>query len=94
MEIPFGLILLIIFTLIVIYRVIPNRKPKLTAPCPKCENTDVIETNRETLASRTVEFGGTGTGAGNSVRLQLDLELTFHCRKCFHKYTRTFTETQ
>ena len=94
MEISFGLILFIIFILILLFRVIPNRRPKLTAPCPMCESTNVIETNRETLATRTVESGGTGTGAGNTIRLQLDLELTFRCRECNHKYSRTFTETQ
>ena len=94
MQISFGLILLILFLIILLYRVIPNRKLPLTAPCPNCENADVIETNRETIATRTVESGGTGTGAGNTIRLQLDLELTFHCRQCNHKYSRTFTETQ
>ena len=94
MQISFGLILIVIFIIAVILHLILNRKPKLTAPCPNCQDTDVVEINRETTGTRTVESFGAGTGAGGNIRLQLDLDLTFRCQNCDHKFTRTFTQTQ
>lgn len=93
MQISFTFALLFILIFIGILRLIFSKKPVLTAPCPICESADVIEINRETTGSRTMESFGAGTGAGGNVRLQLDLALTFRCQNCEHKFTRTFTQT-
>lgn len=67
-------------------------RPKLT--CPRCGSKKLTETNRQTLRSRTVERIGSGTPAGGDIRLQLDLEVTYHCQVCGEKIVRRFTETQ
>jgi len=71
-----------------------NRKDRTEMVCPKCGSDDLEITNRETLASRTIETWGGGTPAGGDIRLQLDLEVTYHCQKCGGKIVRKFTETQ
>lgn len=90
---PWFIALVAILIITVVSRVLLNKKTALKAPCPVCEATDVVEINRETKGSRTLESFGAGTGAGGDVRLQLDLALTFRCQNCNHKFTRNFTQT-
>ena len=71
-----------------------NKKDRSEIVCPRCGSNDLEITNRETLASRTIEAWGGGTPAGGDIRLQLDLEVTYHCQKCGQKVVRKFTETQ
>lgn len=70
------------------------RKMRFKPQCPRCHSHELVELNRETLASRTVERFGSGTPAGGDVRLQLDLELTYRCRHCGQKFSQKFSETQ
>ncbi|MEM7336670.1 MAG: hypothetical protein AAF490_31615 [Chloroflexota bacterium] len=62
--------------------------------CLNCESMDMVEINRDTKGSRTVESSGGGTMAGGDVRLQLDYEITYHCNSCNqnskYRVTKTF----
>ena len=94
MQISWILIILGSFVIAAIIRIITNRKAKLTAPCPQCKSPNVLETNRETTDTRSIQRFWAGTGAGADIRLQLDMDLTFRCQNCGHKFTRNFTQTQ
>ncbi len=84
------IIIFIIFTLSIIFR----KEAKLTAPCPECGSIDVLEINRETTGSRTLQIVGPGSDAGGDIRLQLDFAIDFTCQQCGHKFTRNFTQTR
>lgn len=62
-------------------------------PCPHCESMDTVETRRDTLGTKTVEFMGAGSPAGGDVRLQLELEVTYHCKTCSKPFKRRITQT-
>ncbi len=79
----------IIFMLSIIFR----KEPKLTAPCPECQSIEVVEINRKTTGSRTLQVVGSGTSAGGDIRLQIDFAIDFSCQQCDHKFTRNFTQT-
>jgi predicted RNA-binding Zn-ribbon protein involved in translation (DUF1610 family) len=89
-------IIIFLTVLVVIAVIILTRRwrsrPELV--CPQCGSEEVIETSRQTLGSRTIERIGSGTPAGGDIRVQLDLEVTYHCQNCGEKIVRRFTETQ
>lgn len=83
-----GIILIIGVTLAL------TRRMRFQPECPHCGSKELVERNRETLASRTIEYMGSGTPAGGNIRLQLDLAVTYRCQDCGREFTRRFTETQ
>ncbi len=75
------------------FREIKGNEQK-THQCLHCESYELVEINRDTKGSRTVESVGGGTMAGGDVRLQLDYEVTYHCNSCNqnskYRITKTF----
>ncbi|MCB9434222.1 MAG: hypothetical protein H6668_19800 [Ardenticatenaceae bacterium] len=86
-------LLLIVVAIFIWGVVLLSRRPKFEPTCVKCESKNVVEVDRRTIATRTVEPAGGGTPGGGSVRLQIDSEVTLHCKACGHRFRRTITET-
>jgi hypothetical protein len=70
-----------------------SKRPKFEPSCVKCESKNVVEVDRRTVATRTVQSSGGGTPGGGSVRLQIDSEVTLHCKACGQRFKKTVTET-
>ncbi len=87
-----GFLLLILLTVLITFML--RRWSDVAVKCPTCDSAKVAETSRKTVDSRTIEQIGSGTGAGGDIRLQLDFESNYHCKKCGANFILKHTETQ
>lgn len=94
MESYIPIIFFVIVTVVIIFNVTTARKPKEKPQCIYCESDDVIETGRDARGSRMVQIGEGGMGVGADIRLQIDFEGSFRCKKCGKTFKKTFSETQ
>ena len=94
MQLNWSSVILLASVAIVVLGIIISKILQIKPKCPECGSKDIVETSRETLGTRMVETVGSGTGAGGSIRLQLDFEVTQRCKKCGAIFTRKFSETQ
>ena len=79
-EMPRYVIVIVAAAVILALFLNTQRRGRATPHCPNCESRKVAETSRDTVGTRTVEPTGGGTPGGGSVRLQLDIEATYHCQ--------------
>lgn len=87
------LILVLLAAVFIWGLILAMKRPKFKPNCVKCESENVVEVDRRTVATRTVETSGGGMPGGGSVRLQIDSELTLHCKACGQSFKKTVTET-
>ncbi len=59
--------------------------------CPTCHAKGVSELKRIPKGFRTSTFPG-GEDTGDSVRVQQDFEITYHCNQCDYQFTRLVME--
>lgn len=93
MQINWFFILLLAAVGIVFLVVVLSRIFKVKPHCPYCDSTDIVETSRQTMATRTIEIMGSGTPAGGNFRVQFDLKISYHCHNCGQRFSRTVRET-
>ena len=89
---PFGLVIFILFVCGVIIAV-RSRKPQSAPSCPHCGATSLIELDRRTLDTRTVDLHSRKFMPGADIRLQLDQEVSYRCTSCQQQSTVKVTET-
>jgi DNA-directed RNA polymerase subunit RPC12/RpoP len=94
MQLNLSAIILLASVVIVVLGIVISMLLRVKPQCPECGSKDIVETDRETLGSRMIETVGSGTGAGGSIRLQLDFEVTYRCKKCGAIFKYNFSETQ
>ena len=87
-------IILLASVAVLIVGIVVSLLLRVKQQCPECGSKNIVETNRETLGSRMIETSGGGTPAGGSIRVQLDFEVTYRCKKCGEIFKRKFSETQ
>ena len=90
----FSAIILLASVAVIALGIVISLLLRVKQQCPECGSKDTVETNRETLGSRMIETAGGGTPGGGSIRVQLDFELTYRCKKCGEIFKRKFSETQ
>ena len=90
----FSAILLLASVAVIVLGIVISLLLRVRPQCAECGSKDIIETNRETLGSRTIETSGGGTPAGGDIRVQLDFEITYRCKKCGEIFKRKLLETQ
>jgi DNA-directed RNA polymerase subunit RPC12/RpoP len=93
MQINWLIILLIAAAVIVALVIIFSRIFKIKPQCPYCQSKDIVETSRETVATRTVETMGGGSFAGSVIRVQVELKVAYHCHHCGQRFSRRIMET-
>ena len=93
-QLNWSSVLLLASVTIVVLGIVISLLLRLKPQCPECGSKDIVETSRETIGSRMIETAGSGTPGGGSIRLQLDFELTYRCKKCGEIFKRKFSETQ
>ncbi len=94
MQLNWSAVILLASGAIVVLGIVISMLLRVKPQCPECGSKELVETSRETLGSHKIETVGSGTGAGGSIRLQLDFEVTQRCKKCGAIFTRKFSETQ
>ncbi len=94
MQMNWSAVILLASVAIIVLGIVISKIIQLKPQCPECGSKDIVETSRETLGSRMIETAGGGTPGGGSIRLQLDFELTYRCKKCREIFKRKFSETQ
>jgi transposase-like protein len=94
MQLNWSTVFLFSSVAIVVLTIVISRIFRLEPQCPECGSKDIVETCREILSSRSIEFIGSGTPAGGNIRLQLNFELTYRCKNCNQTFKRKFTKTQ
>ncbi len=94
MQLNWSAIILLASAAIVVSGIVISMLLRVKRQCPECGSKELVETNRETLGTRMIETVGSGTGAGGSIRLQLEFEITYRCKKCGAIFKRKFSETQ
>lgn len=89
---PFGLVLLILLLIGVIIA-IRSRNSRAAPSCTNCGAKALVEVDRVTLETRSVDLHNNKFMPGADIRLQLDQEVTYRCTAC-HKTMRVkVTET-
>lgn len=89
---PFGLVLLLLLLIGVIIA-IRSRKSTIVPRCSYCGAQSLLEIDRVTMDTRTVDLHSNKFLPGADIRLQLDQRVTYRCRDC-HKTTQiNVTET-
>jgi DNA-directed RNA polymerase subunit RPC12/RpoP len=94
MQLNLSAIILLASAAIVVSGIVISMLLRVKRKCPECGSKELVETNRETHGTRMIETVGSGTGAGGNLRLQLDFEVTYRCKKCGEIFKRKFSETQ
>lgn len=89
---PFGLVILILFLIGVIIA-IRSRRPQTSPTCPYCDSKSLIEIDRRTLDTRTVDLHSHKFMPGADIRLQLDQEVIYRCKSCQQQSSIKVTET-
>lgn len=89
----FFIVLLVMFLGILFFNLAQRSNAKETHRCPKCDSTDVIEVDHQTVDSRTVIPSGGGSPAGGDVRLQLEMKLFMRCKQCGNGFETKTTRT-
>ncbi len=93
MQINWIFIFLFAAAGVILLVVIFSRIFKIRPQCPYCQSKDIVETSRETVATRTVETMGGGSFAGSVIRVQIELKVAYHCHNCGQRFSRRIMET-
>ena len=93
-QLNWSAVLLLASVAAIVLSIVISRLLKVKPQCPECGSKDIVETNRETLGSRAIQTSGSFMPGGGRIRLQLDFELRYRCKKCGEIFKRKFSETQ
>lgn len=70
-----------------------DKRNRVKAECVHCQSTQVVETARNTLGSRTVQLMDGGLKSGSDVRVQRDVEIMYSCQACGKTFSHRTTQT-
>ena len=83
----FVLILLIVLTIFIMQ---VRRALQKRPTCPNCEQQTAAKIDQHARDVKVHDYPGGGEGGGRTT-VQMELEVTYHCRACGHRWREIVT---